>query len=158
LITSPILTPKSIVVVTSKDGGKTLTFVARLDQALKLDQPSIAIGPSGKEGVPGSVWVSWENGIDDKIKVAGAPVTGLGAVGMFTGTSIADSARGNFGDIKVGPSGQVLVTYQSQPVPNPVEVGTPTGSAAATLTDTTKNWTVNQWVGRAVRIIDGPGD
>ncbi len=69
------------------------------------DQPTIAVGPGFIAG-QGSVWVTWENG---GIKVSGTNVTGLGAVGAFpAATSL--TIGGNFGDIAVGPSGQVLVT------------------------------------------------
>ena len=51
-----------------------------------------------------------------QIETAGAPVTGLGKVGTFTTETVAaqdqSGAERNFGDIAVGPKGQLLVTWQ----------------------------------------------
>ena len=73
------------------------------------DQPSLAVGPSSVAG-QGAVWVCWSSGM---IRVRGAPVTGLGAVGSFTTAVIPPTSTGNFGDIAVGPAGQVMVTYMN---------------------------------------------
>jgi hypothetical protein len=69
------------------------------------DQPTIAVGPSNVAG-QGSVWITWNNGSNF---AAGATVTGLGAIGAFT-SAMTVPITGSFGDIAVGPSGQVLVT------------------------------------------------
>jgi hypothetical protein len=88
------------VVGLSTDGGKTFkeltTFTAQ-------DQPKVTTGP-------GSVWVVFNNG---DIEAAGAAVTGLGTVGVFGKVqSVPNSSGGNFGNIAVGPSGQVMVSIQ----------------------------------------------
>jgi hypothetical protein len=91
-----------VFVLLSQDGGQTFTQIAHLGGG---DQPSIA-------AAAGRVWVSFT---DDKntIAAAGATVTGLGAVGAFgTPQEVPGSANGDFGDIAIGPAGQVLVTYQ----------------------------------------------
>ena len=68
------------------------------------DQPTITTGP-------GSVWVTYTGG--QSIQAAGASVTGFGSVGRFGQPEVAVGAKlGHFGDIAVGPDGQVLVVYQ----------------------------------------------
>jgi hypothetical protein len=73
------------------------------------DQPSISAGPH-------SVWVSYTTFPSTVVQAFGARVTGLGAFGSFSAAeSVPTSAgRGDFGDTAVGPSGQVMVTYQDQ--------------------------------------------
>ena len=96
----------------STDGGKTFTDAQSVGAA-GSDQPSIAVGPSGTSA-PGSVWISFADPNFNIIAV-GAPVSGLGIVGAFGTPETApdpDSA-GDFGNIAVGPKGQVMVTYQN---------------------------------------------
>jgi probable HAF family extracellular repeat protein len=106
-------------VLVSKDGGQTFTPVASLDAAPDtglLDQPSLVTGP-GSNGAPGSVWLCVANGAGT-ISVMGAPVSGLGQVGSFIAPELVpNSLGGNFGDIAVGPSGQVVVTWQTDDNP-----------------------------------------
>lgn len=98
-------------VVLSTDGGQTFTNLVSFNTTAgfttALDQPSIATGAR-------SVWVSYR-GNNNSIVAAGANVTGLGAanIGTFASQTLQGSAGGNFGDIAVGPNGQVLVTYQT---------------------------------------------
>jgi len=69
------------------------------------DQPTIATGP-------GSVWVTYTGGV--AIEAAGALVEGLGHVRPFHEPEVAvGHRRGHFGDIAIGPAGQVLVVYQT---------------------------------------------
>jgi hypothetical protein len=69
------------------------------------DQPTIATGP-------GSVWVTFTGGT--VVEAAGAAVTGFGDVGRFNDPEVAVGQRGgHFGDIAIGPDGQVLVVYQT---------------------------------------------
>jgi hypothetical protein len=68
------------------------------------DQPTIATGP-------GSVWVTFTGGT--AIEAAGAAVTGLGEVGLFGQPEVAKGPGGHFGDVAVGPNGQVMVVYQT---------------------------------------------
>ncbi len=59
------------------------------------------------------MWVSYF--LEDHIVAAGARVVGLGGVGEFTSIQEAPrSTNGNFGDIAIGPNGEVMVTYQIQ--------------------------------------------
>ena len=73
------------------------------------DQPTIATGPSFFAG-EASVYVSWNGG--GVIRTAGTRASGLGAITPFDNTFIATPVAGNYGDIEVGPIGQVLVTAQ----------------------------------------------
>jgi hypothetical protein len=98
----------------SVDGGQTFSVQLLTDND-DSDQPSIAVGP-GKTPGSGQVWVSYFN--DDPIphiELWGG-ITGPGFFFMNTGPVTApgsDAALGNFGDVAIGPAGQVVVTYQS---------------------------------------------
>ena len=111
-----------IVVLLSTDGGQTFTTLHTFS-ILNIDQPSIAVGP-GQDGSAGSVWLTWEQQLG--IWVAGASVTGLGVVGSFSETrlttAISPETLGNFGDIAVGPSGQVLLSYVRDPLRSSNEI------------------------------------
>lgn len=74
------------------------------------DQPTIVTGPSFFAG-EASVWISWNGG--GVIRAAGTRASALGAITPFDNTFIATPVAGNFGDIEIGPLGQVLVTAQS---------------------------------------------
>jgi hypothetical protein len=96
-----------VLVFLSTDGGNNFTLIDTLGTGVSfgdIDQPSVAIGH-------GEVWVCWR-GSDGKIQAAGADVSGSGSgnVGAFTAPEEAGS--GNFGDIAIGPTGAVMVTYQ----------------------------------------------
>ena len=94
----------AIKVLRSSDGGATFVLQATLRTG-NVDQPSIATGH-------GMVWVSFDDG--GHIAAAGAPVTGLGQVGAFSALESAPgSTGGSFGNIAIGPAGQVMVTYQN---------------------------------------------
>jgi hypothetical protein len=97
----------AVKVLRSTDGGASFTLQATVASSSSgsLDQPNIATGA-------GSVWVSFNNGT--QIEAHGASVTGLGAVGAFGPAELLPgSSGGSFGGISVGPSGQVLATYQA---------------------------------------------
>jgi hypothetical protein len=116
-----------VPVALSTDGGVNFE---RLDQILPKatgghplhsrgrvsapDQPTIATGP-------GSVWVTYTGGT--AIEAAGAAVSGLGVVRPFRDPEVALGHRdGHFGDIAVGPGGQVLVVYQTVSGEAPSEI------------------------------------
>jgi hypothetical protein len=97
----------AVVLFLSTDGGANFTTLQSIDTG-SIDQPSVDAGG-------GAVWVTWNDGT---IKARGAAVTGLGAanVGAFNAEQAATGASavvGQFGDIAIGPTGQVVVTYQS---------------------------------------------
>jgi hypothetical protein len=94
-----------VLLALSTDGGMSFTKVAEI--APGGDQPSIAVGAN-------SVWVSYATSPGKQIHAFGAPVTGLGQFGGFTAPEDVPNPGGNgdYGDTAVGPSGQVMVTYQ----------------------------------------------
>jgi hypothetical protein len=116
--------PDDVPVKVSTDGGKTFTLVgnasARGDlgavphvgrgaaggRAGFADQPSITAGA-------GAVWVSYTAG-DGHIVAAGATVTGLGQVGTLAPREevAGTNGAGDYGDVVIGPHGQVVVSYQ----------------------------------------------
>jgi hypothetical protein len=73
------------------------------------DQPTVTVGP-GSGGFAGSVWVTYFS--IGGIWVSGAGVSGHGSVGTFASQPLPSQPPGvNFGDIAVGPTGEVIVTY-----------------------------------------------
>ena len=94
-----------VTVTLSTDGGKTFKKIASFNGS--VDQPTVVADKK-------SVWVSWFEG--NKVVAAGAPINGLGKVGAFSFEKIEDSHKGNYGDIAIGPNGQVMVTYQTPTV------------------------------------------
>lgn len=94
----------------STNNGQTFTSILAISGG---DQPTVATGP-GPASNPGSasVWVTYFTG---GIVAQGALVTGPGLanIGPFSPAQFAPgSTSNNFGDITVGPNGQVMVTYQ----------------------------------------------
>ncbi|MGH2597614.1 MAG: sialidase family protein [Actinomycetota bacterium] len=78
-----------------------------------VDQPTIVTGQ-------GAVWVTWNN--KGLMQTAGAPVSGLGQIGTFgKREDIAMSGNCSFGDLSVGPAGQVFeVCTKDKPGTDPV--------------------------------------
>ena len=76
-----------------------------------LDQPTVKAGPGTVAGHQ-AVWVYYFN--KTGLVARGAAVTGFNAIGAF-GVEIAipGSSTGNFGDVAIGPNGQVIVAYQT---------------------------------------------
>jgi hypothetical protein len=98
----------AVVLFLSTDGGANFTTLQTIDTG-NIDQPSVKAGG-------GSVWVTWND--NGTIRARGAAVTGLGTgnIGAFTAEQAAPGSAGSdgqFGDIAIGPTGQVVVTYQS---------------------------------------------
>lgn len=108
-----------VTLAVSEDGGATFFSPAGLGPAMILppyarlpsmgDQPTVAVGP-GSAGFPGSVWLTfWSQG---GIWVSGAGVSGLGVISAFGSQVLPLQPVGvNYGDIAVGPNGEVIVTY-----------------------------------------------
>jgi len=98
----------AVIVLLSTDGGQDFTTLARYPGTF-VDEPTITTGPGG-------VWLTFNR--NQSIVVTGAADTGPGDVGsFFAPQALRGSSGGNFGDIAVGPSGQVIVTYQVQQSP-----------------------------------------
>ena len=59
------------------------------------------------------MWISYTDKSNNQV-VQGAAVTNLGSVGTFSAAqSVTGGTNGDFGDIVVGPAGQVMVIYQN---------------------------------------------
>ena len=105
----------------STDGGQTfhranagLASTPNTTSNTIVDQPHIAVGP-GYLGDGGSIWISYQDG-NGLIATTGAPVFGLGQFGAFTTPGeVPGSTGGDYGDVAVGPNGQVTVLYQVDP-------------------------------------------
>ena len=128
-----------IPIALSTDGGATFTAVTSLGAA--VDQPTIVSGP-GTGGVNGSVWITYAEG--GTSVTSGVSVTGLGAIGSFSAPASL-AGVGQFGDITIGPHGQVVVNGQSdtaiQVITDPDGLGaTPFGSfVTATTTNVARS-------------------
>jgi hypothetical protein len=99
-------TPRTIELLVSTDTGATWTNIGPVDTgaAGSLDQPTVVAGE-------GAVWVTWR---DDSggIAMRGRSVTAAGVFGAWLAEQDV-SITGNFGDIAIGPNGEVMVTYQT---------------------------------------------
>ncbi len=104
------LTHTGCVLVRSRDGGATFNNPITI-AGPGTDQPTVAAGP-GATASTASVWVTFHNG-HGSISARGAVATALGTVAAFGVEFIAlGSNGGNFGDVAIGPKGQVMVAYQ----------------------------------------------
>jgi FG-GAP-like repeat len=89
------------VAALSIDGGATFTL--SLDTGDLFDQPNIG-------AASGMVAMDYTNA-NGLREMRMAPVTGLGQVGQWTSGQIARN-DGTFGDLSIGPFGQVMIVYQ----------------------------------------------
>jgi hypothetical protein len=128
---------QQIVLIVSTDGGATFHQVGQVFDG-DADQPTVTTGA-------GSVWVTWESG--GSVHARGARVTGANAIDAFGPVQdVPGSTGGSFGDIAVGPDGQVLVAYQTGGQENDGHLsvsldadGTGSGGFAAAVQVTTTN-------------------
>lgn len=99
-------TPRTIELYVTSDLGATFTNLGPVDTGApgSLDQPTVVAAAN-------SVWVTWR---DDSggIAARGRSVTGPLTFGAW-GAEQDVSTTGNFGDIAIGPTGEVMVTYQT---------------------------------------------
>jgi hypothetical protein len=98
-----------IVVGLSTNGGATFSNLYTTSSS-NNDQPTVVTGPSSISG-QGSVWICYTDS-GSHLVAQGANVTGLGTIGSFSAAQ-ATAIGGDFGDIIVGPTGQMAVTYQN---------------------------------------------
>lgn len=103
-------TTRSIELYVTTDLGANFTNLGPVDNGtaasgVVLDQPTVV-------AAEGAVWVTWR---DDSggIAARGRQVTGAGAFGAAWGAEQDVANVGNFGDIAIGPNGEVMVTYQT---------------------------------------------
>lgn len=98
--------PRAIQLYVTTDLGANFTNLGPVDTgaAGTLDQPTVVAGEN-------SVWVTWR---DDSggISARGRSVTGPLTFGAW-GPEQDVSTAGNFGDIAIGPAGEVMVTYEN---------------------------------------------
>ncbi len=99
-----------VCILKSSDGGQTFEVAALLGKANETDQPTVVTGSGGAEA-PQALWVTYR--ARDGIVLAGAPVFGKGDLGAFRLQKAPGSGDGNFGDVAVGPDGEVAVVYQT---------------------------------------------
>jgi BNR/Asp-box repeat len=104
-------TENLLPIALSTDGGLTFDVIAKIATIPKrndtskrglfrfVDQPTITAGA-------GSVWAVVNVG--GPIGAFGAPVTGLGQVGSFTGEVVPGTNNCTYGDVAIGPQGQVM--------------------------------------------------
>ncbi|MSR56893.1 MAG: hypothetical protein EXS05_04385 [Planctomycetaceae bacterium] len=99
-----------IVVLVSTNFGQSFTELPTSFTG-SVDQPTITAATLGANGV---VWLTYKDFGLGGIVARGAPVTGLGVVGAFSAAQVAPgSGNGNFGDMAIGPNGEVSVVYES---------------------------------------------
>lgn len=105
----------------STNGGQDFTHVALLGDS--SDYPTVATGPPSEPGADGSVWLSYQS--NDALIAHGAPVYESGAPAARVGAfgppvilpeSSSSGSRCAFGEIALGPDGQVLVACQGRRV------------------------------------------
>ena len=99
-------TPRTIELFVTTDVGATFTNLGPVDTgaAGTLDQLTVVAGED-------SVWVTWRDD-SNGIAARGRSVTGAGTFGAW-GAEQDVSTTGNFGDIAIGPNGEVMVAYQT---------------------------------------------
>jgi len=103
----------TVVVLISTNGGVSFSLQATLASGHDVDQPTTV---ASMGSAPPGVWITYKdfNLTGTPIVVHGAQVTGLGTVGPFSAAqSVPGSANGSFGDLAIGPTGQVMVAYES---------------------------------------------
>jgi hypothetical protein len=104
---------QNIQVRASTDAGVTFSnLVLTISSGKKaLDQPTVKAGPGIVAGQE-AVWILYRN--KTALMARGAAVAGFNAIGGFGAElAIPGSASGNFGDVAIGPNGQVAVAYQT---------------------------------------------
>ncbi len=99
----------SVRVALSTDGGQNFSLIASLPSG-NVDQPTVTNGP-WTNGADSAVWVTWTDG-SDAINLSGAHVTGNGSANIGAFSAAIKAGNGDFGDVAVGPGGQVMVAYQ----------------------------------------------
>jgi hypothetical protein len=102
----------SILIKNSTNSGQTFNSTSLLTiTGAGLDQPTVKAGP-GVGGANQSIWITHRTSAG--LIARGAAVNGFNSFGAFgAALTIPGSSSGNFGDIAIGPNGQVAVTYQT---------------------------------------------
>jgi hypothetical protein len=108
--TSPGSSQFFLAVLLSTDGGKSFRTIS--NSIAINDHPEIAAANGLVAATFNSPSPTSGGG---HIGVALASVTGLGQVGPFFVQAVPNSDGKNFGDIAIGPAGQLVVTFQTGP-------------------------------------------
>jgi hypothetical protein len=117
LFVSCLLQDFSVLVLLSTDKGYSFVTSKVYQAAVQYDHPELTVGP-------GSVWLTFYDFATTNSVVAGVGVSGLGSVGTWatSPTVIANTGADpgaqygygyGWGDIAVGPSGQVALVVHS---------------------------------------------
>ncbi|HEV3343750.1 MAG TPA: hypothetical protein VG125_25480, partial [Pirellulales bacterium] len=96
----------------SIDGGRTFKDVRTVVTG-QTDYMTIAVGPGGTSA-PEAVWIQTmdhSTGVGHAVAV-GAPVTGLDLVGAFSASEQSSTDGFLFGNVAVGPKGQVVSAFE----------------------------------------------
>ncbi len=101
---------QTVLLGVSTNGGASFKALS-VTTGNGIDQPTVTVGPSSTPG-QGSVWITYTDN-SGQLMAQGAAVTGLGSIGPFgAAESAPGGSTGDFGDIAIGPLGQIMVTYQ----------------------------------------------
>lgn len=104
-------TKNGVSVYSSTDSGATFAKVGAT-LAINCDQPTIVSGPGSTAG-SSTVWVLYTDSAGNQV-AQGMATTGLGVFGTFGAAVTIPSTNGlGFGDIAIGPAGQVVVAFQN---------------------------------------------
>jgi hypothetical protein len=115
---------ETIAVVMSRDGGrrfedKDSRFINDFHNF--TDFPQLAVGPAGPGSDESSIWVLFAGTATGKVLDSHAIIDGPGQVGFFSPPTPVPFPEGvtaaNFGDIAVGPDGQVAAAFENIPRP-----------------------------------------
>lgn len=93
----------------STDAGKSFKLLKRVT-AEDADQPTLTTGPGTKKGAA-TVFVMFTDD-DEHVNLSGATITGKNKIGSFSSPKTVSGASGNFGDVAIGPAGQVIASWQ----------------------------------------------
>ncbi|HVX15776.1 MAG TPA: NF038129 family PEP-CTERM protein [Pirellulales bacterium] len=103
-----------VVVALSSDGGQSFSTLDTFFGAGGVSRPLLATGP-GPNGAA-SLWLAYLQG--SQIDATGTDADSLGVVGVLSQPQVAAGAGPSetigLGGLAVGPTGQVLLTYQTQ--------------------------------------------
>jgi hypothetical protein len=103
-----------VIIARSSDGGQTFsTSTAVGGQGLGIDFPIIATGPDATNAGRETVWVGYTDTRLHRIRVVAATSSGKGNLSGFTTPVTVSDSNGSYGSIAVGPSGQVVVAWQT---------------------------------------------
>ena len=106
----------SIILAKSRDNGTNWSVVHTFTNSTQnVDRPVLATGPGGTNATA-SVWVLYIDG--NALTLAGAPVGSDGTVSNFTSCVPGCSSNTVSTGLAVGPTGEVVMAYETRPTTN----------------------------------------